>query len=174
VAIKRIKMMLRLFLLLVAVSMGAGCTAMKYTHGIPNLVEVAPGIWRGGQPTDEGWKYLRQELGVTNVVKLNLGKDTCAEAMGMKVTYVPISYWQSVFRPTREQIDQAVGSITSCSYIHCTHGQDRTGLVIGEYRVKVDGWSRSRAFQEMLDKDFHRSLVGLWWFWNAGSASPSS
>lgn len=164
----KIRKLSKLFLILVMVLSGAGCTTMKYTHGVPNLVQVGPGVWRGGQPTEEGWRYLKQNLGVTNVVKLNAGEDDCAKAIGMKVTQIPIPFWQMMLGPTRVQINQAVGSITSRTYVHCTHGQDRTGLVIGEYRVKVDGWSQSRAYQEMLDKDFHRSLIGLWWFWNTG------
>lgn len=84
---------LRLVLLLVLPLTGAGCITMKYTHGVPNLAQVDEGVWRGGQPTDVGWKYLKS-LGVTNVVKLNLGKDDEAEAVGLKVTSVPISFRQ--------------------------------------------------------------------------------
>ena len=35
----------------------------------PNLAQVEPGVWRGGQPTEQGWRDLRS-LGITNVVKL--------------------------------------------------------------------------------------------------------
>ena len=164
--------MTKLLLLLGMVTMGVGCTPMKYTHGVPNLVQVKPGIWRGGQPTDEGWRFLKQSLGVTNVVKLNVGEHRYAEAIGMKVTYIPIPFWQMMLGPRPAQISQAVGSITGGTYVHCYHGQDRTGLVIGEYRMKVDGWSQSQAYHEMLDKDFHRSVIGLWWFCNTGGHQP--
>ena len=146
----------------------AGCTTLKYTHGIPNLAQVDTGVWRGGQPTAAGWNYLNQILGVTHVVKLNLGAD--APPIGMKVTAIPIPFWQMLLGPAPAQINRAVSSIGPGTYVHCAHGQDRTGLVIGEYRVQVDGWSESRAYQEMLDHDFHRSLIGLWWFWNTQGA----
>ena len=155
-------------LALACVLAGAGCSATKHTHGVPNLVEVSPGVWRGGQPTDRGWRYLKHHLGVTNVVKLNLGEDTYAEELGMKVTHVPITLPQMVLGPERAQIDQAVNSISKNTYVHCTHGQDRTGLVIAAYRVKVDDWCGQRAYREMLDHDFHRCMVGLWWFWREG------
>ena len=141
---------------------------MKSTHGVPNLVQVHPGVWRGGQPTVEAGRYLKQSLGVTNGVKLNSGKDDYAEVVGMKITRIPIPFWQMMLGPTPAQINQARASITGGTYVHCSRGQDRTGLVVGEYRVKVEGWPKCRADCEMLNKDFHRSLISLWWFWNTG------
>lgn len=41
-------------------------------------------------------------------------------------------------------------------YIHCLHGQDRTGLVCAHYRVKVQGWDIEKAIQEMYDMGFHK------------------
>lgn len=34
-------------------------------------------------------------------------------------------------------------------FIHCSHGKDRTGLVIALLRIKSEGWSKQAAIQEM-------------------------
>jgi protein tyrosine/serine phosphatase len=40
-------------------------------------------------------------------------------------------------------------------YIHCQLGQDRTGVVIAAYRMRVDGWSLSEAEAEMQSFGFN-------------------
>jgi protein tyrosine/serine phosphatase len=48
--------------------------------------------------------------------------------------------------------------------VHCTHGQDRTGLIIGLYRLN-EGWTKDAAYKEMLVHHFHSSLHGLHEYW---------
>jgi protein tyrosine/serine phosphatase len=45
-------------------------------------------------------------------------------------------------------------------FVHCAHGADRTGLMIGLWRVQHDGWSYLAAAQEALHYGFffHRFL----------------
>jgi hypothetical protein len=35
------------------------------------------------------------------------------------------------------------------TYIHCRRGKDRTGIVVGDYRIIKDGWSATQAYEEM-------------------------
>src|SRR5262249_21361082 len=44
--------------------------------------------------------------------------------------------------------------------VHCTHGQDRTGLVIGIHRVMHDHIGKDEAYSEMLKNHFHPELQG--------------
>ncbi len=46
-------------------------------------------------------------------------------------------------------------------YVHCRHGQDRTGLVVGLERVFVEGWDPADAYAEMLAHGFHTYFLGL-------------
>lgn len=133
---------------------------------IPNLAVVEPGsIWRGGQPTIEGWRQLKA-LGVTNVVKLNTeseGSDAEAKRLGMRVVYVPIDTAQQLglkHLPMAQML-VAVTNIIDHTYVHCEHGQDRTGLAVAMYRVR-SGWSYLKATKEMFDCGFHKELRGLW------------
>ena len=45
--------------------------------------------------------------------------------------------------------------------LHCHYGEDRTGLLIGLYRVLVQGWTADQAYKEMLAFGFHPSLTYL-------------
>lgn len=141
------------------------CSAQhtKVTHGVPNLHQVGPSVWRGGQPTDEGWAYLKS-LGLTNVVKLNEqteGRDDPA----FSGYYDPISIEEQILGVPPYKIDSAVSHIGDCFYVHCSHGQDRTGLICAVYRVKHDGWTKAKAEKEMLANGFHKELHGLWDWW---------
>jgi len=146
------------------------CGSPAIYHGIPNLAQVNPGIYRGGQPTSEGWQYLH-DLGVTNVVKLNTedeGSDDAAEGFGMSVHRIPISLWEQMTGVNPEKISAAVSYVLPQTFIHCSHGQDRTGLVVACYRLKTS-WTRAVAEREMLDLGFHKELIGLWAFWEDGN-----
>jgi hypothetical protein len=152
---------------------------MVYTSGVPNLARVdAPSnVWRSGQvTTPEGWVYLRS-LGVKHVVKLNAeseGSDQGALDAGMDVTYLPIEPeggFFSIFKaPDTESIRLAAHLLVRPdTLVHCTHGQDRTGIAVGAYRMLVDGWHKSSAWHEMIDHNYHWELPALtaWWLWSA-------
>lgn len=138
------------------------------TNGIPNFAIVDPGIYRGGQPTIEGWQYLKS-IGVTNVIKLNErdeSSDRQAIELGLKIFYHPINLAdQAILKPNKADVFKAVSQITTNTYIHCEHGQDRTGLIVGIYRIQVNHWTKQKAYDEMLTHGFHKILHGLDDFW---------
>jgi Tyrosine phosphatase family len=163
-----------------------GCSPTRTTHGVPNFVEVGAGLLRGGQPSAEGWKWLQEERGVTAVVKLNYeseGSDDEARRLGLRVIVNSIQPAgldgkspEAILRaavdtrvvPSDESIANAVRAMDAhkgVMYVHCSHGQDRTGLVVGVYRVLHDGLTKEDAYQEMLHNHFHAGLHGLHEFW---------
>lgn len=148
----------------------AGCSTPGYVdHGVPNLRTISPGEYRGGQPLDSNaWVYIFS-LGVSNVVKLNLeseGSDAPARALGMTVNYYPIdTLHQTVLKPSAVLVSNAVAVIRPGTYVHCEHGEDRTGLIVGCKRVWVDQWRKEAAREEMLKDGFHKELHGLNDFW---------
>jgi hypothetical protein len=146
----------------------SACSATK-TNGIPRFcaVDECDGkLWRGGQPSKAGWAHLKK-LGVQKVVKLNTSR-AAAEAAeirahGMTPVFLPIGLWQqTVGCPDRHALCSAVDGLKSeKTYVHCTHGEDRTGLFVGLYRVRVQQWTRERAYDEMKKRGFHPILKGL-------------
>jgi len=152
----------------------AGCATTTTTHGVPNLHQVEGTVWRSGQPsTPEAWRYLRS-LGITTVVKLNReseGSDAGAVAAGMTVIAIPMppsDIWETLTQPAQSDIRRAVAAMREGhALVHCTHGEDRTGLAVGAYRVWVDGWPKRAARREMDADGFHQELVGLDEAWEA-------
>lgn len=155
-----------------------GCSASVPTPAkIPNLYQVKSGLWRSGQPTTaEHWSELKS-LGVTRVIKLNFeteGTDDGARTAGLVVYELSIqpdgdtdvfdAIANSFTRPDPARLAEAQSILrfgAGAVLVHCTHGQDRTGFVVGQSRVLVDGWSKSQAYSEMLDYGFHPLLRGL-------------
>lgn len=183
--------MTRSLVLATIASCAAACSPMVYTHGVPNLAEVDPGIYRSGQISDAGgWAEIVSLAHGRHVhiIKLNYdneGSDALALNLGFEVVYAPIQpqgdqdAWNdaigTVERPDEARVELAEAVLAQCyahpdtdfCLVHCTHGQDRTGYVVGKHRVLHETWTKDRAFREMLDHHFHWELVGLMVAWEA-------
>ena len=145
-----------------------GCASVSKPtqHGIPNFGVVAPGIYRGGQPTAEGWRWLAAS-GVTTSIKLNEERydpEQPALDAGLCVVRLPIDMWQQTLRePALAKLRRAVALMDSGEkvYVHCRLGMDRTGLTVYLYRLR-HGWPIDKARAEAFDYGFHKELNGLW------------
>lgn len=146
---------------------GPNTNAPPDSNGIPNLSLVEPGVWRGGQPTEGGWAWLRS-VGVSNVITLHTAdeaKDDGAAVRGMVIHYHPIDTIQQLSTgPNDTEMKKAVSEITPGTIVHCVHGWDRTGLVIGMYRLH-EGTNKAAAWAEMLNHGYHHQLFGLTDYW---------
>lgn len=186
---------LAILILAIVANAATACSPMVYVHGVPNLAQVSPEIYRSGQITsDEGWAYIRTLscAGATrsdgachpvHVIKLNFaneGSDLGAAALGFTVHELPIQpegdqdLWddvKSVYEgPDPGRLDEIERLLESAQpgevwLVHCTHGQDRTGYVIGRYRVLHDGWTKDAAYNEMRAHNFHYELHGIHEAW---------
>lgn len=122
--------------------------------GVPNFHKINEQVYRGAQPTPEGFSSLAK-LGVKVVVDLR-GKDEhrevereIVEADGMKYVNLPM---KGMATPADEQVakvmllleDSAAGPV----FVHCQRGADRTGAVMAIYRIQHDHWSNSDALKE--------------------------
>ena len=174
-----------------ALALLVGCahsstSASNASNPPPNLAQVDPGIWRSGQPaTPEQWAYLKS-IGVKHVLKLNFdteGSDKEALTQGLDVHPLSIQpegdkdvihkVLGTIVKPSEETLNEAEKLLESGDgwLVHCTHGQDRTGLVVGRYRVLHDSWTPKAAYQEMLAHRFHPELHGLHESWEGFASS---
>jgi hypothetical protein len=116
-----------------------------------------------------------KSLGVTRVVKLDFESEATedgARAAGLEVVYVPFepdeNLLHTVEAPDPVNVDRAVAELSKAGGVlaKCLHGQDRTGYVLGRYRVLHDHWTKGAAYREMLAHSFHPELVGLQHAWD--------
>ena len=151
--------------MLSALLVSAGCATCCRTGTstaaapLPNLHQVDAGLYRGGQPTAEGFRRLA-DLGVKTIVSLRAygraarhehTERRLVESLGMRWVSLPMRmYW----RPSDEQVRTFL-SLTQAGadgpvFVHCQHGEDRTGSLIAVYRVFRQGWTPAQAYAEAL------------------------
>ena len=121
---------------------------------LPNFHQVNAHLYRGAQPRPEGWRHLAA-LGVKTVVNLRAAdanaraEEREARAAGLQYFNVPLPAYA---RPSDAQVERALALIDAPEnrpvFVHCKHGEDRTGTVVAAYRISREGWTRERAEEE--------------------------
>lgn len=122
--------------------------------GVPNFHKVNDGLYRGGQPSREGF-YSLAKLGIRTVIDLRIPdgaanhEKTVVESLGMRYVHIPLHGGEL---PTPGDIDHAFSILCDASqwpvFVHCREGKDRTGMIIACYRISHDGWTNMRALAE--------------------------
>ena len=129
--------------------------------GVGNFGRMNDGLYRGEQPTKDGYAYL-EKLGVKTIINFrrhHSSKEEVEEA-GMTYLSMPIKadvvgseppsdaqvklFFETVLDPAKQPV-----------YFHCAHGKDRTGTMAALYRIEADGWSATEAMEEMQAFDYH-------------------
>lgn len=119
---------------------------------LTNFHRVAPGLYRGAQPTAAGMAEL-ENLGIRMVVNLRgLHSDReLLERTGLAYRHITFQTWH----PEDEDIVEFLRLVTQPAnqpvFVHCQHGSDRTGTMCAVYRMAVQGWSRDEAIREMTE-----------------------
>jgi protein tyrosine phosphatase (PTP) superfamily phosphohydrolase (DUF442 family) len=119
--------------------------------GLSNVGRVAPGVLRGAQPGKDGYATLKA-MGVRTVIDMRTtdSEQKQVEAPGMRAIAIPIEMTRDGLK---EKVDKVVALMADPAnqpvFVHCRHGQDRTGIVVAAYRMKQQGWSLADAETEM-------------------------
>jgi len=134
-------------------------TAKLKLRGVQQFGEVTRTLYRGAQPTKEGFANLRK-FGINIVVDLRGNRSSerrIVNALGMR--YVPLpwrcysphdEHFARFLTLLRENPDKKV-------FVHCRVGDDRTGMDIAAYRMAEQGWTADEARKEM-------TVFGVNWF----------
>ena len=126
--------------------------------GLPNLGEVTPTLYRGSQPTRQGFERLAK-MHVAIVVDLRgnrKGERDTVTSLGMQ--YVPIPWFCML--PKNIVMAQFLNLLRDKQgkkvFVHCNTGIDRTGMMVAAYRMAVEGWTADEAMKEMRAFRFSR------------------
>ena len=122
---------------------------------LPNLHRVSPGLYRGAQPSQAGFADLKA-LGVRTVVNLRLfGSDRQeAREAGLEYVHIAAEAWDADEDEVVEFLKIVTDPARGPVFVHCTHGADRTGLMVAIYRIVVQHWPKDEAVREMTEGGF--------------------
>lgn len=133
------------------------------SQAIPRFNQVAEGFYRGGQPRRQGFDYLKQ-LGVKTVINLRAENQEAEEvkSLGLHYVHIPMSAWEHVPESKIQMFFQVLRDRDSYPvFVHCERGADRTGFMVGLYRIAFEGWSADRAYGEARTHGMYPWYLGL-------------
>jgi protein tyrosine/serine phosphatase len=122
--------------------------------GLSNLHRVTPTLYRGAQPTEEGFRELA-ELGVKTVVSLRgFHADEIPRELPLAYERIPFKAWH----PEDEDVVRFLQIVSDPArqpvFVHCQWGADRTGMMIAIERIALEGWTKDQALDEMTKGGF--------------------
>jgi tyrosine-protein phosphatase SIW14 len=140
---------------LIAGTQVSWCQTDKELRGLPNFGRVTENLYRGGQPTSDGFNSLHA-IGVGIDVNLRENQDEVAtekrqvESLGIKYVEIP---WSASHEPSSAQIVEFLDLVRANRdtkiFVHCRRGADRTGVMIASYRIAVEHKPVAEAVSEM-------------------------
>jgi protein tyrosine/serine phosphatase len=150
--------------------------AFAETNPIANFHIVSDGVYRGARPENAGIAYLSSLKVKTDLDLESLRPKTIADEKNAAILHsidfineplLVLAGVLRVFQPDlnpeeMETITKLVGDPANYPiFVHCERGEDRTGLVIGLYRVLNQGWTPQAAWAEMLQYGYHPDYKAL-------------
>ena len=132
---------------------------------IPRFLQVDDRLFRGGQPDRKGLEAL-SALGVHTIVNLRAEHDErhLVEQLGLKYVHIPIGpspfgvairFPESALRKFFDVVDDPGSGRV---FVHCLRGADRTGVLVGAYRITRERWDADAAYREA------RQIGMRWWY----------
>lgn len=140
------------------------CAGLERLYCVEHGTNGRCTIYRSAQPTAPQFACLKDKFGLRSVVKLNTrwpgdgGSDSLPP--GVELYHHP---WWPAGPVTHEAVEETLDDLVGADkpvLIHCAHGEDRTGLLVGLWRLR-NGVSASSAWGEMIAYGFHSDLLGL-------------
>jgi tyrosine-protein phosphatase SIW14 len=133
----------------------ASASAAIQDASLPNFQQVNDHVYRGAQPSANGFRELAQ-LGIKTVIDLRqIGEHSQADEqklvtnLGMRYVSIPMA---GMSTPKDDQVTAVLALLKDTTsgpvFVHCKRGADRTGMVVAVYRIAQDGWENKKALSE--------------------------
>ncbi len=135
---------------------------------IDHFLRVADGVYRSGRPEGNQLAWAQKTHGIRTIINLE-NKDKYITAEARLAKQLGVNFLSSPMAWYKDPIDREVNEILTIMadprnhpvLVHCHYGEDRTGLIIGLYRVLVQKWQPEDALKEMVEEGFHTSYWKL-------------
>jgi len=139
----------------------------KRLENLPRYQVVDTALVRGAQPSEQGLKLLK-DGGVKTVINLRNNHTTVkdeeivAKQLGLNYVSIPLD---GIHKPSAAAIKQFLSVVQDHAaqpvFVHCEHGEDRTGVMVAIYREEAYKWKADMAYQEAVIDGFHPAYFWL-------------
>jgi len=154
-------------IVLLAAGLPLAVSAASQVQGVNNFEKINDHVYRGAQPTSEGFQNLAK-LGIQTVIDLqeagaprSVTEANSVKAAGMVYINVPMKGMQT---PSSESVAKVLAVLENTAggpvFVHCHRGADRTGGIIACYRIEHDHWTSDQALLEAKS-------MGMSWYQTA-------
>lgn len=127
---------------------------------------VVQNLYRGPLPDQALFQQI-QKVGISRLITLcdewSASRATRAQCqrLGLEHHHIPLSPF---LRPAQSDIERFLQLLEARdvvpTYVHCIHGRDRTGSMLGIFRL-TQGWSYEDALSEMQEHGFCMEFTEL-------------
>lgn len=142
--------------------------------------QVDDGVFRSSELGEESDVETLVNHGIRTVINIRTSSKNVErerpwmERAGIRYLTIPVS---SIFAPSKKKMTEIFEVLRNPEnhpiLLHCQHGKDRTGLIMGLYRVHYQQWTRDEAYAEMREIGFDPRLLGLKRFFWKSDWEPS-
>ena len=149
-----------LYLAVQATAVSGNADRKLELSGVPQFIQVTPHLYRGGQPSEDGFQSLAR-MGIDIVIDLRGSRRherDLVTKLGMRYEAMP---WHCP-RPKDKVFARFLLLLRQNPnkkvFVHCRLGDDRTGMMIAAYRMAVDNWTAEEAWTEMMHFGMNREI----------------
>lgn len=139
--------------------------AAEENKNLPEFAQMDENIFRGAQPTEEGYKQLKK-MGIKTVINFRNEKPVIeagrqlTTAEGMEYVSLP---WTIYGKTDAKVLDEFFAIVHNPAkhpvFFHCRRGVERTGVIAYAYYVREEGMSHEAAYEKAF------GAFPLKWIW---------
>lgn len=130
--------------------------------GLSNFAQVSDTLYRGAQPTREGFTALKK-MGIKTILDLREWHSDIDMLKGLGLQYGSIP--SNAAHLEEEDVVAFLKVVTNPAnqpvFVHCQHGSDRTGAMVAVYRIYVQGWRKEDAIKELDNFGMHHIYYNI-------------
>jgi protein tyrosine/serine phosphatase len=121
--------------------------------GVRNLYKITDNLYRSQQPSEAGFRELKNQLGIKTVINLRAVHSDKGKArrQGLLNEELSVKTWHIEDEDVVKVLSILRKRENGPFLIHCQHGADRTGVMSAMYRIVEQGWTKDGAISEMVN-----------------------